>query len=130
MYNKILKLIFLFAVIFFLSANGWTQSIDSTTVDTLKKSIKFTKGKNDTTIEKKKTENKMTSQKKKELKGFIDKNANGIDDRLEGKGGKNKKKGKDLFIDNNGDGISDGQESAFGLKKTSRKRRQSKGKNR
>ena len=58
------------------------------------------------------------------LKGFVDSNANGIDDRLEfakGKQGKNRK--RDKFIDLNGDGICDGRESALGLKKTIRNRK-------
>jgi len=60
----------------------------------------------------------------KELKGFIDKNANGIDDRVENKMGKGKQQGKkDQFIDRNGDGICDGRESAFGIKKAFRKRK-------
>jgi hypothetical protein len=58
------------------------------------------------------------------LKGFIDANANGIDDRIEfrqDKKGKSKK--SDKFIDLNGDGICDGRESALGLKKTARNRK-------
>ncbi len=55
------------------------------------------------------------------LKGFMDRNANGIDDRLEGIGrwGKHKAKGRrmDRFIDRDGDGICDGRESAMGLRK-------------
>jgi len=60
----------------------------------------------------------------KQLKGFIDRNANGIDDRIENKMGKGKQQGKkDQFIDQNGDGICDGRESAFGIKKAVRKRK-------
>jgi hypothetical protein len=58
------------------------------------------------------------------LKGFVDKNTNGIDDRLEfpkGKQGRNRK--RDKFIDLNGDGICDGRESALGIKKTFRNRK-------
>ena len=58
------------------------------------------------------------------LTGFMDRNANGIDDRFElrkGKRGENRK--KDKFIDLNGDGICDGRESALGLKKTHRNRK-------
>jgi hypothetical protein len=58
--------------------------------------------------------------KANKLDGFVDKNANGIDDRLEKKADKEKGKqmGKgDLFIDKNGDGICDGRESAIGLRK-------------
>ena len=64
---------------------------------------------------------------KKELERFVDLNANGIDDRLEGGEGKGKGKGKsagkDRFIDLDGDGICDGQESALGLRKVNRKRK-------
>lgn len=58
------------------------------------------------------------------LKGFIDRNGNGIDDRLEsaaGKKGQKKRRGKsfrtDRFIDLDGDGICDGRESGLGLRK-------------
>ena len=66
---------------------------------------------------------KMTPEK---LEGFVDLNANGIDDRIEnaGKGkGKGKKQPKDRFVDMDGDGICDGKESAIGLKKLYRKRK-------
>ena len=65
----------------------------------------------------------MTPEK---LEGFVDLNANGIDDRIEnaGKGkGKGKKQPKDRFVDMDGDGICDGKESAIGLKKLYRKRK-------
>jgi hypothetical protein len=48
-----------------------------------------------------------------------DQNANGIDDRLEGKkkaGGKIGAKGRDRFIDANGDGICDGRETGLGFR--------------
>ncbi len=74
--------------------------------------------------------NPQTQQKK--LKGFVDLNANGIDDRLEGvaKGSKmqqGKGKRKDRFIDRDGDGICDGQESALGLQKLYQRRRRHSG---
>ena len=54
-----------------------------------------------------------------ELKGFVDKNANGIDDRLEisakGKG----PKGKDKFIDKDGDGICDERATGMGFRRGS-----------
>ena len=60
------------------------------------------------------------------LKGFVDNNTNGIDDRLElakGKQERNRNRKRDKFIDLNGDGICDGRESALGLKKTIRNRK-------
>jgi hypothetical protein len=48
-----------------------------------------------------------------------DQNANGVDDRLEGKkkaGGKIGAKGRDRFIDANGDGICDGRETGLGFR--------------
>lgn len=50
---------------------------------------------------------------------LIDENANGIDDRLEGKGGKKGKRrarGRDRFIDADGDGICDGRETGLGFR--------------
>ena len=52
---------------------------------------------------------------------FVDKNGDGIDDRLTGGKGK-QLRNRDIFIDKNGDGICDGRESAIGLKKTKRRR--------
>jgi hypothetical protein len=48
-----------------------------------------------------------------------DQNANGIDDRLEGKkkaGDKIGARGRDRFIDANGDGICDGRETGLGFR--------------
>jgi len=59
-----------------------------------------------------------------DLKGFVDVNANGIDDRLETSGkGKGKGQPRDRFVDADGDGICDGKESAIGLRKLFRKRK-------
>jgi hypothetical protein len=66
---------------------------------------------------------KMTPEK---LEGFVDLNANGIDDRIENAGkskGNGKKQPKDRFVAMDGDGICDGKESAIGLKKLYRKRK-------
>ena len=74
----------------------------------------------------KKTLNKKAKNTLPKLKGFIDKNSNGIDDRLENrrlKGQKQRGKYKDRFIDLDGDGICDGRESAIGLRKMHRLRR-------
>lgn len=49
------------------------------------------------------------------VKGFVDENGDGIDDRLEGKG-KRLQRGKARFIDNDGDGICDGRESGLGFR--------------
>jgi hypothetical protein len=48
----------------------------------------------------------------------VDENANGIDDRLEGRGKKKGKigaRGRDMFIDTDGDGICDGRETGVGF---------------
>lgn len=47
---------------------------------------------------------------------FVDKNANGINDRLEGPG---KRKGKDRFVDKDGDGIADDRARGMGFKRGS-----------
>ena len=61
------------------------------------------------------------------MEGFVDVNANGIDDRIETSGkGKGKGQPRDRFVDKDGDGICDGRESAIGLRKLFKKR---KGKN-
>lgn len=54
---------------------------------------------------------------------FVDRNGNGIDDRLE-KGSKSKRKYRrmDMFKDEDGDGICDGKESSVGIKKMRRQR--------
>ena len=89
--------------------------------DSTKQNLKITNRKQDTAkvlLKKQKAKSKV---KKSELRGFVDKNANGIDDRLE-KSKKGKQMGrKDQFIDRNGDGICDGRESAIGLRKTHRR---------
>ncbi len=84
--------------------------------------------KSDSVLKSVKDEKKEAIPKYKEnkLEGFVDKNADGIDDRIAAKTmkGKGMNKGeKDKFIDRNGDGICDGRESAIGLKKTHQKRR-------
>jgi len=67
---------------------------------------------------------KTPSSAEKELEGFVDVNADGIDDRLETSGkGKGKGQPRDRFIDADGDGICDGKESAIGLRKLFRKRK-------
>jgi hypothetical protein len=53
----------------------------------------------------------------KELKGFIDKNANGIDDRLELASKSKKPAGKDKFIDKDGDGICDERATGMGFRR-------------
>lgn len=54
-----------------------------------------------------------------ELKGFIDKNANGIDDRVEISSKTQKAKGKDKFIDKDGDGICDERATGMGFRRGS-----------
>ena len=64
-------------------------------------------------------EQTQSQNRHQELKGFVDKNANGIDDRLEigSKGPKNK--AKDKFIDKDGDGICDERATGMGFRRTS-----------
>ncbi len=78
----------------------------------------------------KRAKTQMLQQKSQNLKGFVDFNANGVDDRIEKqrlRKGKGKGKGKNLkmdrFIDLDGDGICDGRESGIGLRKIYRKRK-------
>lgn len=69
-----------------------------------------------------KTETKTVQKKNNsELKGFVDKNGDGIDDRIENnekgqrKGLHKRKRKRDLFIDKDGDGINDNRCNGFGL---------------
>ena len=51
------------------------------------------------------------------MKEFIDKNANGVDDRQEGmRGLKKQQRMRDQFIDKDGDGICDDRASGMGLR--------------
>ena len=114
---KSISFFFLFSL--FIINNSLGQHQDST-----KMKPKKIAGKIDSTKLMKNIDSTNVMSTEKKLKGFIDKNANGIDDRIENKMGKGKKKGKkDKFIDRNGDGICDGRESAFGIKKAFRKRK-------
>lgn len=111
--------ILILLISFSMADIGWAQKQDSTKV---KKSVSI--GKIDSSDLKMMSDSTVAILKGKKLKGFVDKNANGIDDRIESAAGKGKQKGKkDRFIDRNGDGICDGRESAFGIKKTLRRRR-------
>ena len=119
MIKKITYTIISLIILFAFSNIGWTQNKDST-----QKTIKPAMMKKDSIANKKSPKKNQTSDKK--LTGFLDKNANGVDDRLEEgkrKGKAKQTKRRDIFIDSNGDGICDGRESAIGLKKTQRKRR-------
>jgi hypothetical protein len=116
--------IFLF-IIAFTFGNALTQSADST--QEKKQSETAAKPQQ---VSKQETKNPQDDERSGEmpqkLEGFVDMNANGIDDRIEtaGKGkGKGKKQPKDRFVDMDGDGICDGKESAIGLKKLYRKRK-------
>jgi len=112
------KLTTLFFLIL-LSVNlVFSQNQDSTHIK-----IKAIKVKSDSTSGVRITDSTKSILQQKKLKGFVDRNANGIDDRIENGIVKGKQKGKkDKFIDKNGDGICDGRESAFGIKKAFRKR--------
>jgi hypothetical protein len=121
MLNKFKHIPFLIIVLFVFSTASFTQTEKLEKEITMPAVMKV-----DTTINKNPSNKNQTSKNELSLKGFIDKNGDGIDDRLTG--GKGKGKGKqlrnrDVFIDKNGDGICDGRESAIGLKKTKRLRR-------
>ncbi len=120
MLYKFFKSILLFFLLSLFIVNiGLGQQQDSTKIK-----LKTISGKIDSTAVIKNLDSTNAISAGKQLKGFIDKNANGIDDRIENKMDKGKQKGKkDQFIDRNGDGICDGRESAFGIKKAFRKRK-------
>lgn len=107
--------LFFFLFIFIVAAQwSFAQQSDSTGIKTSGKQ----------TVQKKSVDPKVKKMQQK-LKGFIDKNSNGIDDRLENrsiKGQKKRGKYKDRFIDLDGDGICDGRESAIGLQRRHRMR--------
>ncbi|MBU1298009.1 MAG: hypothetical protein KKG06_03065 [Bacteroidetes bacterium] len=64
----------------------------------------------DTSVDKK-------SKEVDETQNFIDKNANGVDDRMEKQRGEGKQKRmRDRFIDLDGDGICDGRSGGVGLR--------------
>ena len=121
MFNKIIHITILLIALLAFSVVSFSQEKKLE-----KKKTKPTVVKIDTTANTKSLlKNHISKKKKSNLKGFIDKNANGIDDRLETKKGMGKGKlmgRRDVFIDKNGDGICDGRESAIGLKKTMRHR--------
>lgn len=118
--NKFKHIPLLLIILLVFSTASFTQ-----TKQPEKKATKPVTEKTDTTANKKLEKKNQAAKDKITLKGFVDKNGDGIDDRLTG--GKGKGKGKqlrnrDIFIDKNGDGICDGRESAIGLKKTRRHR--------
>lgn len=120
MQGKLLKRALLFfGLTLFLGAAVYGQQPDST-----KPKLKTVGGKTDSSKFIKSNDSTRTISVAKQLKGFIDKNVNGIDDRKEKKMAKGKQNGKkDQFIDRNGDGICDGKESALSIKKAYRKRK-------
>ena len=115
----------LIVLIFIFVLPVWAQAPDSSASKQQKKEEKKVQKKEKRELNDQKSAKEKTQ--KKELERFVDLNANGIDDRLEGGEGKGKGKGKsagkDRFIDLDGDGICDGQESALGLRKVNRKRK-------
>ncbi len=119
----------LLIILTFLMGFSLAMALPSDTTATKEKTIPTPGLKADHKPEKKQ-KNSASRKGKAELKGFVDLNANGIDDRLEGQNkGKGKKMAhkrgtrKDRFIDRDGDGICDGQESALGLQKLYQRRR-------
>jgi hypothetical protein len=120
MFRKYKHIPFLIIMSFVISTASFTQTKQLEKKQATSKTIQT-----DTTVHKTLSNKNQARIDKQTLKGFIDKNGDGIDDRLIG--GKSKGKGKqirsrDVFIDKNGDGICDGRESAIGLKKTRRRR--------
>lgn len=110
----------IFVITFFFAKIGLSQQTDTTT-----KSVKISQ-KQEVVDIRKDSLKKSPKKTKLKLKGFVDKNADGIDDRLankNSKGRRSQQKRRDLFIDQNGDGICDGRESAIGIKKAMRHRR-------
>lgn len=62
-------------------------------------------------------EGERNQHQAQELEGFVDKNANGIDDRLEiGSKGQGPR-GRDKFIDKDGDGICDERATGMGFRR-------------
>jgi hypothetical protein len=121
-----MRLLNVLLVIFLMGVGGiFAQSNDSTS--------EKKQNKEKVAAEQSTDKKKQEDQQKKEpqpqpekLEGFVDLNANGIDDRIENAGkdkAKGKKQPKDRFVDMDGDGICDGKESAIGLKKLYRKRK-------
>jgi len=71
----------------------------------------------DGAVQQMKQEQERNRNQQQELKGFVDKNANGIDDRLEIGSKGPKAKGKDRFIDKDGDGICDERATGMGFRR-------------
>jgi len=126
---RILKFVLILSlVICFVPFAVSAQSSDSTQAKTQEKKQETTKQTDQKGAENTPSDDDRKASpeiSEKDLKGFIDQNANGIDDRIESRQiGKGKGKGqpRDRFIDADGDGICDGKESAIGLRKLFRKR--------
>ena len=75
-----------------------------------------TKGEQAQEMKQQQDQEKARNQRQ-ELKGFVDKNANGIDDRLEIGSKGPAAKGKDKFIDKDGDGICDERATGMGFRR-------------
>jgi len=126
---KYLIILLILSVLFLLGTNtAFTQEKDSAKVEkqeVKKESKEQNEQQKDQQVKSAEDTKKSPGLSQKELQGFIDQNANGIDDRLEAEQtGKGKGKGqpRDRFVDADGDGICDGKESAIGLRKLFRKR--------
>jgi len=118
---RVLQLTIFLMFVLLSFSQGWTQVQDST-----RGKVKLARPRADSSGLLSRDSTRVALPNKK-MKGFVDKNANGIDDRLENKIAHGKQKGKkDRFIDRNGDGICDGRESALGIRKMFRKRKGSK----
>lgn len=126
---KYLIISIILSVLFLLGTNvAVTQEKDSAKVDkqeVKKENKEKSEQQKVQQVKSAEADKESPEQPQKELQGFIDQNANGIDDRLEANQaskGKGKGQPRDRFVDADGDGICDGKESAIGLRKLFRKR--------
>jgi uncharacterized protein HemX len=126
---KCFKFLLIFSILILLGTNtAFTQEKDSSQVkkeEGKQESKEPAEKQKEQKVKSAEDNKKSPGLSQKELQGFIDQNANGIDDRLEAEQtGKGKGKGqpRDRFVDVDGDGICDGKESAIGLRKLFRKR--------
>jgi len=76
------------------------------------------KGKSETPARQEMNQEQERAQNRQQnLEGFIDKNANGIDDRLEIGSKGQKGRGRDKFVDKDGDGICDERATGMGFRR-------------
>jgi len=77
-----------------------------------------TKGKTETPPRQEMRQGQERAQhRQQQLEGFVDKNANGIDDRLEIGSKSQSGRGRDKFVDKDGDGICDERATGMGVRR-------------